>query len=403
MQQVEDVRVAAVTKENVAEHISRVQAAIKRYNIKSAKQIVNMDQSGISFKKMVGRSLRKGFRDNSKGNKSTVQNTLSAKGNLDRVTLMPVVAAHGSAFTPCVIYPGKQPHFRKVRGRFETLGDVLMKSHLYYNEHSAANSEIIYDWGKKFVEETQYIREDGKYMLLILDGYGAHIQYPFLKYMRDNRVVVIALPAHTSHVLQPLDVTVFNAYKSFLQEELHRAARIVTKLNAFTVAACISNAYCKAFISPYIQSGFVRCGLWNPESFSTDITALQHLFQDEEKISLDVLIQSFERRERSLLRDVNVEEEGRVRIDTKSGAHVTSDIVLDVLQEREQRKEAARRKDAEDSIVESKDVREGAAALRRYASLADDRFEKRKRLRESRGLRRQQRRARARLASDENH
>lgn len=71
--------------------------------------------------------------------------------------------------------------------------------------------------------------------MLVLDGYGGHIQFDFLNLMKENGVVVVAQPAHTSHVLQPLDVTVFGPYKIYLEEELHRAARVSSKLNAFTV------------------------------------------------------------------------------------------------------------------------------------------------------------------------
>lgn len=205
-----------------------------------------------------------------------------------------------------------------------------MPCHLFQNETSAAKSEIIYNWGLKFVKETKKVRAGGKNMVLVLDGYGGHIQYPFLQLMKDNRIVVIALPAHTSHVLQPLDITVFAAYKSFLEEELHRASRFLSKLNYFTVGRCISNAYAKEFVAPTISSVFTRAGLWNTETFKTDISPLEYLFCDDgtSKPSLQFILLSFAKKERSLLRDADVEEEGRIRINTTSGANVTSERVL---------------------------------------------------------------------------
>lgn len=143
------------------------------------------------------------------------------------------------------------------------------------------------------------------------------IHFPFLQLMKSNRIVFIALPSHTSHVLQPLDITVFEAYKSFFGKELHRAARVTSKLNTLSVAACVSNAYSKAFVSPTIRSGFVRSGMWKPETFKKDISALKHIFGDcgISETSVEFLLRSFERKERSLLRDVDVEEEGRIRIE----------------------------------------------------------------------------------------
>lgn len=394
VQQVEAVRVQAVSRSNVSEHIARVQAAINRYSIRSASQIINMDQSGMSFEKIVGRSLRKGFCDAATRKCSlAVQKTLQTKGNLNRVTVMPVVSASGTAYKPVIVYPGKLPHFRTVNGKHETLYDSLPDCYIYYKETAAANSEIILDWAEKFLIETESIRSEGKHLLLILDGYSGHLQYKFLNLMKKNRVVVIALPSHTSHVLQPLDVTVFGPYKNYLQHELHRLARITVKINAFTVAKCIANAYSKAFNSSNIISGFVKCGIWNELTRSTDVSALESLFVDTSTsaLPLSVVIETFRNKERTLLRDVNVEEEGRIRIDTSSGAHVTAEVVLDALQKRKERQAAALSK-LDTSEAELKDKSEGKKALERYAKLADRRIEQRKRLRESRNLRRAKRR-----------
>lgn len=117
---------------------------------------------------------------------------------------MRVVSSCGKAYSPCVVYPGKQPQYLKVQGRYDTLEDVLMPFNLFHNETSADNSDIIYNWGLQFLKITEDIRVGGQHLVLVLDGYGGHIQYPFLKLMKDNRFVVIALPAHTLHVIQPL-------------------------------------------------------------------------------------------------------------------------------------------------------------------------------------------------------
>lgn len=70
----------------------------------------------------------------------------------------------------------------------------------------------------KFVVESERDRQDSTLMILLLDGYRGHIQFDFLNYMKENRIVVIAVPTHTSHVLQPLDVTVLGPCKNYLQE-----------------------------------------------------------------------------------------------------------------------------------------------------------------------------------------
>lgn len=81
------------------------------------------------------------------------------------------------------------------------------------------------DWAVKFCEETKMLREEVQHLLLLLNEYGAHLQYKTLKYLKGNGIIVVALPAHTSHVIQPVDVSVFSSYKSTQQANIHRAAR----------------------------------------------------------------------------------------------------------------------------------------------------------------------------------
>ncbi|KAL8290854.1 hypothetical protein RB597_008897 [Gaeumannomyces tritici] len=49
--------------------------------------------------------------------------------------------------------------------------------------------------------------------LLILDGHGSHITKEFMYLCLRNDVYILYLPPHTSHVLQPLDLSVFSPLK----------------------------------------------------------------------------------------------------------------------------------------------------------------------------------------------
>ena len=100
--------------------------------------------------------------------------------------------------------------------------------------------------GKKIVDETAKLRENNQHLLLVMDGYGSHVQFRTLQLFKEINIFVIALPSHTSHVLQPLDVTIFGPYKSYLQQTMHSAALQKRILNAFDIGECISQAYCRA-------------------------------------------------------------------------------------------------------------------------------------------------------------
>ena len=50
--------------------------------------------------------------------------------------------------------------------------------------------------------------------ILVLDGHGSHITIDVIEFAKLS-VYLLCLPSHTSHILQPLDVSVFKPFKSF--------------------------------------------------------------------------------------------------------------------------------------------------------------------------------------------
>ena len=50
--------------------------------------------------------------------------------------------------------------------------------------------------------------------LLILDNVDAHISPTVIDLARENDVVMLTIPPHTSHYLQPLDRTCYGPFKT---------------------------------------------------------------------------------------------------------------------------------------------------------------------------------------------
>jgi len=55
--------------------------------------------------------------------------------------------------------------------------------------------------------------------LLILDGHGSHVTLKALEQAMAFGLDMITLPSHTSHALQPLDVSCFKPFKTTFKKE----------------------------------------------------------------------------------------------------------------------------------------------------------------------------------------
>ncbi|CAG7730882.1 unnamed protein product [Allacma fusca] len=112
-----------------------------------------------------------------------------------------------------------------VQGRFIPPIFVLPKNSRYVGTTSAPIGSLFFKtskewsttdafcrWLKHF--RTQAAENCRTPILLILDNHSSHISYLAVKYCMENNIELLTLPPHTTHKLQPLDVSFFSPLKT---------------------------------------------------------------------------------------------------------------------------------------------------------------------------------------------
>jgi DDE superfamily endonuclease len=97
-----------------------------------------------------------------------------------------------------------------------------------------------------------------------MDGHGSHQTDDFMWECFQNDVFALFLPAHTSHVLQPLDLSVFGALKGIYRREVGNAALEddTTPYGKEKFLSCYKIARETALVSRTIRNGWQATGLW---------------------------------------------------------------------------------------------------------------------------------------------
>ena len=91
------------------------------------------------------------------------------------------------------------------------------------------------EWFKRlFVPSVSHLLTSGP-VILFVEGHGSHISYDLVTTSLKDNIVIMCLPPHSSHVLQPLNVTclgpIKQAWKRTLKEfQLGSGGANVTKL-----------------------------------------------------------------------------------------------------------------------------------------------------------------------------
>jgi hypothetical protein len=106
-------------------------------------------------------------------------------------------------------------------------------------------------------------RRRGAYSMLVMDGHGSHLTPQFDSICMANNIITICMPAHSSHLLQPLDVGCFGILKHFYGQHVQNMARMGTthidKLDFLDIypAARIATYKSSVIIGSFAGSGII--------------------------------------------------------------------------------------------------------------------------------------------------
>lgn len=101
-------------------------------------------------------------------------------------------------------------------------------------------------------------------MLLILDNLKAHVSLKAVEKAKGNGIVLLTLPPHTSHRLQPLDVAVYGPFKTLYNRALDGSIRSNpgTTVSIYQIAGLVNEAFLSAVTPRNITSGFKSTGIF---------------------------------------------------------------------------------------------------------------------------------------------
>jgi hypothetical protein len=137
-------------------------------------------------------------------------------GNREWITAIEAINAEGQSIPPFIIGSG-QYHLANWYRECDLPDDWVIA----LSENRWTNNQLGLDWLKHFDRSTKD-RSVGSYRLLILDGHKSHHSAEFIRYYEENKIITLCMPAHASHLLQPLDVGCFGPLKKAYGREIER-------------------------------------------------------------------------------------------------------------------------------------------------------------------------------------
>ena len=140
-------------------------------------------------------------------------------GNRELVTVIEAVCTDGSVLHPSIIFQGVRrnsdwgrdnpSNARFVLFPFQNIDLIIFANSISISPNGWTDQELGSQWLQNDFDPATREKAAGQYRLLILDGHNSHCTFAFCKYAADHKILIICLPSHTTHALQPCDVGVF--------------------------------------------------------------------------------------------------------------------------------------------------------------------------------------------------
>ena len=216
-----------------------------------------------------------------------------------QVTVTCCSSAEGTFMKPFVIYPGIRPkyyHFEGVNKDDYDIGST---------PNGWISADVFYGWlanifYPNIANKVQFP------VIVFMDGHISHMNMAIAEFCKSHNIILYCLPPNSSHILQPLDASVFIPMKKHWNESLdavksNRKGLVMSKNNFFVVfddcwrkmTACLQNAVTQ----------FRKCGLvpFNPNAIAYDhvinisktTTASCKMISAQEKIGMLRMLQVF--------------------------------------------------------------------------------------------------------------
>jgi len=328
-------RAKATTVDCVSKYYRELGSILDKYSLKDRpERIYNVDEKGLSTSHTPPSVVS--------GCEFKPQAVTSASRSL--ITVIGCGNALGHSIPPFFVFPG-------VRMRPDLLEGGSPGADGTVTESGWSNSIVF----RRYLEQhlLKYLpeRSPENPVLVMYDGHKSHINLGLIDWAKTQHLILFILPAHTSHVLQPLDVGCFGPFERVYNAISHKFMRehCGQSITRYNVCSLACSAYLKALSHGNLQASFRKTGIFpfNPSAVDPSIFKPSEALQQEtcpetsekqtsEKQSVCIEpLQFFAEKAATVTAKKPATKKRRVLSTVVSGRAITEDCIIDQIKQHE--------------------------------------------------------------------
>lgn len=266
----EQIRAKMTSEAVVTKYFKELGETMVKYDLSGKPHMIfNVDEKGVSQDHTPPHVI----------SSSSIHPPAVTSGKSSTITILGCGSASGMAVPPYFVFPGKRMMPDLMVGATPGADGCVTES-------GWSNSEVF-----RFYLENHFLKfvpsHTDQKILLLLDGHKSHVSVGLVEWAKTQGIILYVLPAHTSHLLQPLDVACYGPfqriYNSLCHKFMRETAGTITRYNVCELAC---KAYTRALSAENLQAAFRRTGIFplDKDAIADEYLVPAEIFQPEKVI-----------------------------------------------------------------------------------------------------------------------
>jgi hypothetical protein len=246
----DNARLKATDEAGIRSWFDRLADIFREYGVAST-NILNMDKTGCPFRQTV--SERVLVPDGDQAARFKLQAT-----NREMATAIKCIGSGGQVLPPLIITRGKV----HTVGEHRQMEGVPTTWHFAKSANGWTSNELAVQWLETIFDLNTRPSLPSKWHLLIIDGHGSHVSTKFLDACWTRRIIPFLLPPHSTHVMQPLDVSIFGPLTAAYNRRLNDITpHLVGDIDKARFATIYAEARAATMTSTAARKAFTDSGI----------------------------------------------------------------------------------------------------------------------------------------------
>ncbi|SJX64480.1 related to transposase [Sporisorium reilianum f. sp. reilianum] len=178
-------------------------------------------------------------------------------GTQESATVIECIGSSGQVLPPLIITKGK----RHTVGEQQQMQGILASCHFLKSNNSWTNSELASEWLENIFDPHTRLSKPSEWRLLIINSHRSHMCQAFCDVAWLQNILLFLLLPHTTHIMQPLDISIFGPLTVAYHRIVNTAAEHMDAVDKVQFGTFYTQAREKVLTQSATQKAFSDSGI----------------------------------------------------------------------------------------------------------------------------------------------